>query len=457
MSSDADPVERAELTAADVAFGADVEPDQVDEWESLGLLSRAEGGQFDPDALVRAQLLKYATRRGLTGHHLAEATQSQGDVMARSVRFLGAPSGRARSLDDAAEELGLEPDLLRRLWVASGFGDEARLFDDDLNALRGLAAAREAGLPEEALVQVARVFGDTLGRIGDLEVRLFHFYVHEQLRASGLSDEERSELTTTSGEALMALVEPALLYYHRKAWQRALREDVMLHVAEDVDAAGVEIGELTAAVLFIDLAGYTALTDAMGDSAAAAVLDRFSDMVRESASEHEGRIVKQIGDEFMLVFPDGVVAVRCALDVCRRASAEHEFPALRLGAHAGSVLYRDADYLGSTVNIAARATAQAEGGQLIVTETVRRQADVIEGLTWAAIGRRQLKGLTEPIGLYLVSTRDPSLERLSDPVCGMGLDPERTAYQLEWRGQPVWFCSERCMDQFQQTPAAFGS
>lgn len=102
MSSAADPGERPELGAADVAFGADVGLDQLEEWEDLGLLSRSPSGNFESDALVRAQLLKYATRRGLTGQHLAEATQSQGDIMARSVRFLGAPSGPGRSLEDAA-------------------------------------------------------------------------------------------------------------------------------------------------------------------------------------------------------------------------------------------------------------------------------------------------------------------------------------------------------------------
>jgi class 3 adenylate cyclase len=184
-----------------------------------------------------------------------------------------------------------------------------------------------------------------------------------------------------------------------------LREDVMLHLAEDVEAAGIDIGTLTVAVLFVDVAGFTTLTETMGDAAAAAVLDRFSDLVRGAAATHDGRVVKQIGDEFMVVFPDGAAAVRCGLDVCRRAADEPDFPALRLGAHAGPVLYRDADYLGTTVNLAARVTSEAGAGELVVTDAVRRAADDALGLDWRPLGARTLKGLAEPVELWVTSTQ----------------------------------------------------
>jgi class 3 adenylate cyclase len=399
-------VSEARRTALELAEDAEVTVEQLAEWESLGILHRCDDGAFDDEALVRARLLRYATRRGLTGEALAAATENQGDVMARSVRFLGAPEGRGRSIEQAADELGLDAALVRRLWIASGFGDETRIFDDDVEELRGLVGARGAGMPDEALLQVARVFGDALSRVADLEIRLFHFYVHEALRSSGLADDEITEMTTASGAFMQGLVEPAILYYHRKAWQRALREDVMLHLAEDVEAAGVAIGELTVAVLFVDVAGYTAMTERLGDTAAAAVLDRFSDLVREAAANHDGRVVKQIGDEFMVVFPDGVAAVRCGLDLSLRANGEADFPELRMGAHAGPVLYRDADYLGATVNLAARVTGEAGPGELVVTDAVRRATDELLGLDWQPLGARALKGLADPVDLHVTSTRD---------------------------------------------------
>jgi class 3 adenylate cyclase len=70
------------------------------------------------------------------------------------------------------------------------------------------------------------------------------------------------------------------------------------------------------------------------------VVERFGELVRDGAAACSGQVVKQIGDEFMLVFPTGTAAVRCGLAIRDLAAAEPRFPALRLGAHAGSVLYR---------------------------------------------------------------------------------------------------------------------
>lgn len=78
------------------------------------------------------------------------------------------------------------------------------------------------------------------------------------------------------------------------------------------------------------------MTEAMGDTAAAEVVDRFSDMVRGAASNFDGRVLKQIGDEFMLVFPSGAQAVGCGRELLLQAGDQQEFPGLRLGAHSGT-------------------------------------------------------------------------------------------------------------------------
>jgi adenylate cyclase len=198
------------------------------------------------------------------------------------------------------------------------------------------------------------------------------------------------------------LIETAVVYFHRKAWPRALREDLLLHLVEEVDPEAGAAGQLPVAVLFVDVAGYTTFTEEVGDLAAAAMLDRFSAMVRELVDDADGRIIKQIGDEFMIVFPHGSAAVKCGLAIADRASAEPDFPELRLGAHTGTALYREADYVGATVNTAARIAGQATGGQFLVSEAMRSEIGGL-GLETRSLGERRLKGFSKPFELFEVS------------------------------------------------------
>jgi len=171
-------------------------------------------------------------------------------------------------------------------------------------------------------------------------------------------------------------MEPAILYFHRKAMARATREDIVRDLAEEAGLLEeTEVpGQLRAAIAFVDLSSFTSLAEAMGDVKAAEVLARFSNLVRDAVGRWEGRVVKQIGDAFMLVFPDPRSAVACALEMEGRASKEAQFPAARSGVHWGPVLFREGDYVGSNVNIASRLAAEAKRHQVLVTESVRNAA-----------------------------------------------------------------------------------
>src|SRR5262249_14422341 len=161
-------------------------------------------------------------------------------------------------------------------------------------ALRDMRAALDAGLPEDALVQIVRVYGEALGRVAEAETRLFHVYVHKRLQQQGLTGAELMERTDSVSAALAELVEPTVLDFHGKAWDRAMHDDLVTHLAEEaglwptIDADG----QVPAAVAFIDLSGFTSLTSAMGDLAAAGVVDRFAAIVRDTVRESSGQVVK---------------------------------------------------------------------------------------------------------------------------------------------------------------------
>jgi class 3 adenylate cyclase/DNA-binding transcriptional MerR regulator len=440
----------------DLAERAGVAPEQIEEWERLGLLPRSDDGSPAPDALERARLLRYATERGIRAEDIAKLTDRTGDVLARYVELLGGPRGPSYSLAEAARLAGVEETVARRLRIATGASADGELFEDDVESLRRAAVALRSGFPADALVQVGRVWGDALSRVADAESRLFHFYVHERLRAEGLSDKELVEATNAISDDLLGLIEPQILYFHRKGWERALREDLLMHLAADVAPPGGPVGQMSIAVLFIDLVGFTPLTEAMGDSAAAEVLDRFSELVRDTASRCDGRVVKQIGDEFMLVFPHAPTGLACGLEIADRAAAELEFPALRIGAHAGPALYREADYHGTTVITASRVVEAAERGEFVATEQMRRVASEIDDVRWTPLGRRRLKGLREPVELYAVR-RDGAQrrDRVVDPVCEMAIDPAAGDLHHSWRGREYHFCSPRCRDLFVAAPGHY--
>src|SRR5438552_7303495 len=207
--------------------------------------------------------------------------------------------------------------------------------------------------------------------------RVFHLYVHERFRAEGLSGADLMAATHGVADPMTDLVEPAVLYFHRKAWERANREDLLLHLMEGTTPPSQTVGELMRTILFVDLSSFTPLAEAMGDEVAARVVERFADMVRETAFQSDGQVIKQIGDEFMLVFSHAASAVAFGARMYEAAAAEPRFPALRIGAHTGSVLYRDGDYVGTTVNLAARIAGAARRSQFVISDDVRRHvADV---------------------------------------------------------------------------------
>jgi hypothetical protein len=125
---------------------------------------------------------------------------------------------------------------------------------DDVEMFRGWKVALEAGLPEEAMLQLVRVYSDSLGRVAEAEARLFHFYVHERLREGAHSTREVVEKTEEATQRMRVLAEPAILYFHRKGMAAALRDDMLLHVAEycGQTPTGEATAQMRLAVVFLD-------------------------------------------------------------------------------------------------------------------------------------------------------------------------------------------------------------
>ena len=164
-------------------------------------------------------------------------------------------------------------------------------------------------------------------------------------------------------------------------------------------------------ILFTDVEGSTALTQRLGDAKARELLRDHERIVREALKAHGGSEVKTMGDGFMASFSSATKALDCAIAV-QRAFAAHDESAeepilVRIGLNAGEPIAEDDDLFGTAVNEAARITATAKGGEILVSNVVRELAKGKDFL-FADRGEASLKGFDEPVRLYELSWRaDP--------------------------------------------------
>jgi adenylate cyclase len=176
-------------------------------------------------------------------------------------------------------------------------------------------------------------------------------------------------------------------------------------------------------------------------------------MVRASTATRGGRIVKQIGDAFMITFTKPADGVRLGLDIMARVAAESQFPAVHIGAHHGAVLYRDGDYVGAGVNLAARVASASGAGQFLITETVHDGVNDLPAAVFSALPARRLKGVPQPVQVIDVRTRNTPEDDLDrDPVCRMRLRPSDVMAVQHWKGRSYAFCSPECAQTFAAAP-----
>ncbi|HEV3497741.1 MAG TPA: adenylate/guanylate cyclase domain-containing protein [Actinomycetes bacterium] len=156
------------------------------------------------------------------------------------------------------------------------------------------------------------------------------------------------------------------------------------------------------AIAFLDLTGYTKLTEERGDRAAAELAARLVDVVYELAHRHGGRPVKLLGDGVMFHFPDPAQGVLCGLELVDRAPRVG-LPRARMGVDTGPVVFQNGDYFGRTVNVAARISDYAPPGAVLVTDAVVTAAHGLDAVRFAPVGPVSLKGIAVPVDLYAVT------------------------------------------------------
>ncbi len=204
---------------------------------------------------------------------------------------------------------------------------------------------------------------------------------------------------------------------------------------------------------FVDLAGFTALTEAHGDDQAADLIAHFV-AIAEQACRAGDRVVKSIGDAVMLVSESPSDAIGAVGRIAQSCAADPSFPAPRSGIHHGAAAERAGDFFGAAVNLAARVAGHASGGQTLATSEVAAAARDL-GIDVSPIGSARLRNIAEPVELYDLAVCQTEPDWVIDPVCRMQFAAASAAGYLRHDDTDHWFCSLKCAGMFAAQPDSY--
>jgi class 3 adenylate cyclase len=256
------------------------------------------------------------------------------------------------------------------------------------------AATRQEWWPMEVQMEVSRVWGQALARIAAAEVYNFRFGTEPRVRGGQVTPAEALATIQRALAELLPLADPLIVGIHRRWVDHELAQYAVREAEEH--APGAIPGATDVCLLFCDLKDFTTFAERHGDAAATTAASHFAHVTVDERGEH-GRVVKELGDGAMLVFPDAAEAVS-AWRRFRVAMTDLGAPALHGGMHQGVVVRREGDYFGGAVNLAARLLALAGSGELLATRAAVERASAAD--VWTAIGSRKLRGLQAEVEIY---------------------------------------------------------
>jgi adenylate cyclase len=394
----------AGLTVSELASGAGCTVTRVERLVELGLVEARDAERpFRPADIQRVRLVAAFEEAGIAPEDVARGVAAGViDYSIFEAMYPEPPSLSATTYADLAARIARPVETVLRLVTELGFAKprpEDRVREDDEELLLVLFAGWE-GAPDEIAFRVARAYGESQRRLAESLLPLWHTAVADPIVERGGHLHERVEAITAATARIVEAGERLTLWLNRRHLERVVVESSVVETEAELERLGITPARqpLPPAIAFLDLTGYTALTEERGDEAAAELAASLAGLVDGAARAYGGRPVKWLGDGVMFHFSDPGQATLAALELVE-TTPRLELPPSRVGVNAGPVIFRDGDYFGRTVNLAARIVDYARPGEVLLGEEAAAHARAA-GLELTEIPLASLKGVTERQTLY---------------------------------------------------------
>jgi adenylate cyclase len=388
--------------ANDAADRAGVDAGYLARLVALGILAPAEPNAFTAADVRRVRMVRSLEDAGIALDGLAAAIRRG----ALNLDFLDAAAYRrfaaltGETFREVSERTGISLELLFAVREAIGLAQPSpddRLREDEAAVVPFLSLQVTLGFRPVAVERLLRVYGESTRRMAEQEGAWWYSEIIAPALAGGggadaVADAELADRTVVLSEQAM------LAMYHAqqaRAWTANLIDSFERLLAE----AGLHSRlERPPTICFLDITGYTRLTQERGDDAAAELAGTVARLVERSSVRHDGKPIKWLGDGVMFHFRDAAASVLSALEMVDWL-ASAGLPPAHVGLHAGPVLFQSGDYFGQTVNVAARIADYARPGEVLVSRAVA-DATTEPGIVFEAIGDVELKGVAGTTPLF---------------------------------------------------------
>jgi adenylate cyclase len=394
---------------AELAARAQVDQAFVHRLLDLGMLRPSADG-FVAGDVWRARILRSVEASGVSFDAVAEAVRAQDFDLSFLDTLLPPPSVLSeRTFGDLAASLGDQGRLAGPVAETLGLPHEpdVPMAIADEQMLTALLA--QWGADPDITLRAARLVAQSTQRFAEGWAQLHYELYRTTLgpdRLAWTPEEHAREAVAARAAVELALgILPWMVLHHV---ERLLAADVVDNVLTAVGPFAARVqdpreGARLPAVAFVDISGYTALTETAGDAAAARATSRFEHAVTVATAASAGRVVKLLGDGALLLFPDAdpcVSAVQAVTAIRDELVAEGLHP--HAGVDVGPVVERDGDIFGRTVNHASRLASHATAGQVVVSEAVASALGEHGPHHVEPLGQVTLTGIAVPVSAYRI-------------------------------------------------------
>jgi len=378
---------------------AGVPVDYVRELIKHGILKPDEQGTLSEGDARRAASIRAITDSGIPLETFVQITDRLNLDFMDSPVYERFASISSETFGQVSERTHVPMDLLATIRETLGSPSPApgdRMRDQELQMVPFLELVLREGSNPQTIDRLLRVMGDSLRRVAETEA---DWYYHEVLlpqqereaRGEGLEPDTSMELNEYIDQEVLAM-------YHGQQGRTWMNNVPRAAGLQMVDAGLIEHAEKHPGICFLDITGYTRLTQERGDAAAAALAEDLSRLVQRTSVQHGGRPIKWLGDGVMFYFDEPAGAVVGALEMVDGMVAAG-LPPAHVGIDCGPVTFQQGDYFGQTVILSSRIAEFARPNEVLASESVV-EASSAAPVDFTEIGPVDLKGVSGAVRLY---------------------------------------------------------